>query len=380
MQNMREWTETDLHSLIGQQENYQLEFKSAKLLTLNSSTEIAAELSQVVSAFANSAGGTVIIGIEERSTGKRKAKEAASIDGVPIGHMQPSTLQQIITSNVSPLLLGVRVRPVTLTGPNGGKLAFVIHVPAGSTAYQASDKHYYGRLEYENRALPDHEIRMRMMRAKTPILELDVPDIRWISVNILKLQLSERRAEVDEELDAAYEQQRLAYEALRFPDYASDAAIEKALDRLHEVNSEIDALDNYMGNLEFETIVRNRGEATAHDFLLHLMLDSDYEVMLPKGGQCLSAKSTAWSSQTKFYPGWEAPFPHDKWTVKVPRTHTSGTAVRIMLYWKMYVDDAPSVAGEFDVGAIWKDYDVDSLISSGAVEVAHAPVGQGRQR
>ena len=44
----------------------------------------------------------------------------------------------------------------------------MIHVPQGTTAYQASDKRYYGRSEYECKALPDHQIRLLMFRGKLP--------------------------------------------------------------------------------------------------------------------------------------------------------------------------------------------------------------------
>ena len=48
------------------------------------------------------------------------------------------------------------------------RCGFIIYVPQGNTAYQASDRRYYSRSEFEAKALPDHEIRLRMFRGRTP--------------------------------------------------------------------------------------------------------------------------------------------------------------------------------------------------------------------
>lgn len=76
------------------------------------------------------------------------------------------SFQQLLEGNVSPYLPGIRLFRVPLTGPRVGRVAIVIDIPQGSTAYQAADRRYYGRSEYESVPLPDHEIRMRMMRGR----------------------------------------------------------------------------------------------------------------------------------------------------------------------------------------------------------------------
>jgi hypothetical protein len=48
-----------------------------------------------------------------------------------------------------------------------GRSVVAVDVPQGPTAYQAVDRKYYGRSEFEAKALPDHEIRLRMSRRKT---------------------------------------------------------------------------------------------------------------------------------------------------------------------------------------------------------------------
>lgn len=159
------WDLPDLENLIGQMETHRLDFKESKLFS-QPRERIAENLSKEVSAFANSEGGVIVIGMKEKRIGK--ARVADDIDeGIDINKWSPEQLQQIIESNISPYLTGIRYKPIFLNSDKL-KFAYVIYVPQGFTAYQASDFRYYGRFEYEVKALPDHEIRLRMNRGKTP--------------------------------------------------------------------------------------------------------------------------------------------------------------------------------------------------------------------
>jgi hypothetical protein len=156
------WTETDLEGLIGQSESIRREFKSGRLLEGNQDSKWVEELSKQVSAFANTEGGELFIGIDEDK--KSKPRVATRLDGVPSG-IAPETLQQLIEGNVSPYLPGIRVSRVPLAAQRD-RVVFIIQVPDGSTAYQAKDGRYYGRSEFEVKHLPDHEVRLRMSRGK----------------------------------------------------------------------------------------------------------------------------------------------------------------------------------------------------------------------
>ncbi|MGB8698380.1 MAG: ATP-binding protein [Thermosynechococcaceae cyanobacterium] len=190
-----EWTvKEDLESLIGQIETLRLDFKQSKIFN-DSRDRLIENLTREVSAFANTEGGTIVIGIAERKNGK--VKVADSIDeGVDIQNRNPEWLQQIIESNVSPYIPGIRVRPIFLDSIKR-QCAYVITVPPGKTAYQASDKRYYGRSEYESKALPDHEIRLRMFRGKYPNAIIDIDNCKtqirekneYASINERKIDL-----------------------------------------------------------------------------------------------------------------------------------------------------------------------------------------------
>ena len=159
------WTKGDLDKLLGQTESIRLDFKASALMQ-KQLQDVIDELTETVSAFANTEGGTIVIGIVERREGK--ACVADHLDGgVSLEHWAPEQLQQTIEGNISPHLVGLRVRAIPLARESKN-CAYVIHVPQGTTAYQASDKRYYGRSEYECKALPDYQIRLIMFRGKLP--------------------------------------------------------------------------------------------------------------------------------------------------------------------------------------------------------------------
>ena len=67
-----------------------------------------------------------------------------------------------------------------LSGPRQGRIGIVIDVPSGSTAYQASDRRYYGRAEYECIPLQDHEVRLRIMRGRVAAARMEVGKVECI--------------------------------------------------------------------------------------------------------------------------------------------------------------------------------------------------------
>jgi hypothetical protein len=192
------WSESDLIALIGQSESIRREFKSGRLFDGNQESKWVEQLSKEVSAFANTEGGELFLGIDEDK--KSKPRVATSIDGVPSG-IAPERLQQLIEGNVSPYLPGIRVNRVPLSS-NPERIVFIIKIPQGSTAYQANDGRYYGRSEFEAKYLPDHEVRLRMSRgrvargtvfARIGIVDLGVERERRDLANVEAMRAEEER-------------------------------------------------------------------------------------------------------------------------------------------------------------------------------------------
>lgn len=156
---MTEWNEATLKSLIstGAEESLQLEFKRADAL---SNTDAKPEIGKDVSSFANSAGGTILYGIEEID---HKAKAFSPIDAST--HTK-EWLEQVINSRIQPRISGIVIHLISLSGNNAGLVVYAVAIPEGDTAYQASDKRYYKRFNFQAVPMEDYEIRQTMNRQK----------------------------------------------------------------------------------------------------------------------------------------------------------------------------------------------------------------------
>lgn len=170
--NKNPWSLERLQSYIGEEESYQLEFKSSRDLLQQNPNKFFDELSRDVSAFLNSEGGTLIIGIEEatRKDEKRAGKAVDLSEGVPRSQCRGDRLSNAICDRIHPSVSSyVQVYPVTI-GQRVGEdlLAFVVKVVRGITAYQAADKRYYARRSFSIDAMDDKDIRLRILADDKP--------------------------------------------------------------------------------------------------------------------------------------------------------------------------------------------------------------------
>jgi hypothetical protein len=133
---------------------------------------VSDQVVRTVSAFLNSDGGQLIIGIEEQEGVAVKLS-----DGIPRSNMTWEQLQSSICNRIQPAVadyVSVFSIPVTERG-NGEKLfAFVVDVMPGFTAYQADDKKYYGRRAGQSEAMEDKDIRLRMLAADKPRFDINL--------------------------------------------------------------------------------------------------------------------------------------------------------------------------------------------------------------
>jgi hypothetical protein len=157
-----DWGEQDLVELISlkQEENLQLDFKRAE--SLDSTDKKKTEISKDVSAFANSAGGTIVYGISESAQEPRYAETLSPIN--PAKYPK-EWLEQIINSRIQPRIQEVLINPVDLGSSCPGQYAYVVCIPQSTTAHQASDHRYYKRYNFESVAMEDYEVRQTMERA-----------------------------------------------------------------------------------------------------------------------------------------------------------------------------------------------------------------------
>ncbi len=162
MKSPVEWTEEDLFELINlkQEETLQLDFKRAE--SLDSNEKKKTEISKDVSAFANSAGGTIVYGIAESAMKPHFAEMLSPID--PTKYPK-EWLEQVINSRIQPRIPGILINSVNLNSTLPGGSAYVACIPQSVTAHQASDHRYYKRYNFESVPMEDYEVRQTINRA-----------------------------------------------------------------------------------------------------------------------------------------------------------------------------------------------------------------------
>jgi hypothetical protein len=162
-------TKDDLQQLVDEEipESLTLDYKASPSLAKDNKARI--ELCKDVSAFANSAGGQIIYGIEE----DKDRKPIKVDDGSDVSR---EWIEQVIDSNVQPRLDGLVITPVPV---GSGRHAYVLTIPQalGRAPHQAPDNKYYKRQNFQSAPMEDYEIRDALRRATTPELyvELSLP-------------------------------------------------------------------------------------------------------------------------------------------------------------------------------------------------------------
>lgn len=315
------WTETDIIEFRGQEESLRLEFKSGALLDKPESAWVA-DLSREMSAFANTEGGILILGMREEKSGKRRV--ASDTDGVS-DQLTRDQLQRKLEGNLFPYLSGIRVHRVRVSSLPG-RAVFVLDIPAGTTAYQANDGRYYGRSEFEVKYLPDHEIRVRMARGKVARA--------CLSLRLRNVILSsERQAET---------RTRHA-DAIKL--FSSDA--EAAIKRYPEAFLDLMDARFTPDVLRFDLSIRNDGELTIRDPVVEFSesWSSDAFGNATPDSQVVRIDMPG----EVVYPGDERTLPNSSREFRC-KPAKSIMPASVIVRWRVFLDNAPPSMGELDLG------------------------------
>ena len=174
-----QWTRELLEEFIGHEESSTLEFKSSDGLTQGSPSQVDSffeALSKHVSAFLNTEGGQLIVGIDESSMkDKIMAERAVRLSkGVRRSIFTGVRFSNKLCDRIHPSVGAyINVIPVKVGKiEDDDLLAFVIEVKPGITAYQAADKRYYSRNSFSSEPLDDKDVRLRMLADNTPRAKL----------------------------------------------------------------------------------------------------------------------------------------------------------------------------------------------------------------
>ncbi len=180
------WEVSDIEKLAGTEEGVYLEFKkpSEFVRAGKFSPDIcAAELSETVSAFLNSDGGVVLIGVQtdkhnkDRKTEVLRRLEAWSTDQTfeHLGiSLTASQIRDIIYGNIVPKPTGVEVKELTVPIGKATATVFVVTVAISPLGAHQSVKtwRYYRRTADGDEPMLDFEIRAVNSRRAGPLLHL----------------------------------------------------------------------------------------------------------------------------------------------------------------------------------------------------------------
>ena len=159
-------TKSDLERLIKEdiQESLTLDYKDAR--ALEKTDQKRNELCKDVSAFANSAGGQIIYGIQEKGHHPHRVQD---VDAVNPADLSREWVEQVIDSKVQPRIQNLRIHPIDVAS---GRVAYVITIPQATTnaPHQAPDNKYYYRQNFQPVPMEDYQVRDTMRRATTPEL------------------------------------------------------------------------------------------------------------------------------------------------------------------------------------------------------------------
>lgn len=164
MSNPKAWRESDLLALVasGEKESLILEYKACDALGISDGKKN--ELSKDVSAFANSAGGTIIYGIVENG------HVPTNLDiGFDRSAFTKEWLEQVINSRIQRRVDGIVINEVELSTTAPGRVAFVVAIPQSARApHQAHDKRFYKRFNFESVPMEEYEVRDTSRRGEVP--------------------------------------------------------------------------------------------------------------------------------------------------------------------------------------------------------------------
>ncbi|HEY3377052.1 MAG TPA: ATP-binding protein [Armatimonadota bacterium] len=162
-----DWTLEDIHAVLehGEQENVTLDYKASLAIgewTDRNRNELAKDLC----AFANSAGGLIIIGV-----GEIEHKPAVIDDGVDTTRVSKEAIESALAARITPRIDGLTIKEI----PNparAGYAYYVIGIPRSMRApHMCSPLHrYYKRYNFECVPMEHYEVEDVRRRQSEPAL------------------------------------------------------------------------------------------------------------------------------------------------------------------------------------------------------------------
>ena len=162
----KNYTEKDIYDLIanGIEESMSLEFKHEG--ATEKKEEKRQEMAKDVSSFANSSGGIIIYGIEEKNN---RASALSFIDG---NIFTKEALDQIIASRIHRRIQNIEIYPIRFAG-DLKKTVYVVKIPESLFAPHMVGNCYYKRQNFTTVKMEEYEVRNSYYRSQKTVLTID---------------------------------------------------------------------------------------------------------------------------------------------------------------------------------------------------------------
>lgn len=144
-----------------EEESLKLEFKNSEAL------KDKKELAKDVSAMANSAGGVIIYGMNEKN---HKADSLSTIDG---DKYNKEWIENVLISNIHRPIEELKIHPIRID-ENIAKSIYIVEIPeSDDSPHMASNNRYYRRHNFQSIPMDEYEIRSLYFKTKTPNLRIE---------------------------------------------------------------------------------------------------------------------------------------------------------------------------------------------------------------
>jgi hypothetical protein len=168
------------------QESIHLDYKSSAAIDASKFDELVRD----VSSFANSDGGVLIYGVQEK--GHLPVSKDVGVDHAKYNRER---LEDIISSRISPRIDDVRIAQIPLTTSTS---IYAIGIPKSFRGpHQASDKKYYKRFNFKREPMEDYEINDVRARRQTirPLIEIGISIRHHVLIYMYVSNIGEETAE-----------------------------------------------------------------------------------------------------------------------------------------------------------------------------------------
>ncbi|GAK58473.1 predicted transcriptional regulator [Candidatus Vecturithrix granuli] len=338
-----DWTEEDLQHLIGQPESFTLEFHESRVCMPGKNfTHL---LARDISAFANSEGGRIVLGIQESRGRPRMAIEGD--EGIDPKLLSLDQLRYMAEISVRPAIKGIQCHAILLSGKRAGRVVYVIAIPKGDTAYQANDYIYYGRNGFRSEPLPDHLVRLIMLRGATATASLEVDHCEILTkdeydqcrFHLIVVNNGQRSIEdflLSVSLSVSDDTLQLWAPTL-FVDNEDEIRNElKSVESMLEIGEDIEEYKRHE-MLQGPGIPFQSGDELRCSF--RRMMQLLYHV-----------------DSKKIFPQDRLIFPGGKWLIESVPHAAALAAYRPLLRWTIYLDNALPCAGEINLAECFQSH------------------------